>query len=137
MEAMRYYTNPLVSISNDKAVQLAGKTSNASTLFYNRGCMHLIDMNSKIITTNRGRSIDDIVLEFHRLKQLGRSHRLAQWLRLITEEVPHAVEEYNKMAAGDLIVPATDSIGPEFELVREDLEQFSLDSRKRPLVGAE
>jgi len=30
------------------------------------------------------------------------------------------------MAAGKIIIPATDSLGPGFELIREDLEHFSL-----------
>jgi hypothetical protein len=84
MEAMRYYTNPLVSISNDGAAKLARKTANTQTLFYSRGCVHLIDMNAKIIAANKGRSIDDVILEFHRLRQMKKPHGLAEWLRFRT-----------------------------------------------------
>ena len=80
MEAKRYYTNPLASISNDEAAKLAGKTANAQTLSYSRGCMHLIDMNAKIIAANKGQCIDDVVLEFHRLRQMKKPHGLAEWL---------------------------------------------------------
>jgi len=77
MEAMRYYTNPLVSISNDEAAKLGRKTANAQTPFHSRGCMHLIDMNVKIVAA-RGRSIDDVVLEFHSLRQIKRPHGLTE-----------------------------------------------------------
>jgi hypothetical protein len=75
----RYYTNPLF-ISNDGAAKLAGKTANTQTLFYSRCCVHLIDMNAKVIAANKGWSIDDVVLEFHRLRQMKKPHGLAEWL---------------------------------------------------------
>jgi hypothetical protein len=42
------------------------------------------------------------------------------------EEVLNFLEDYNNMAAGKLIIPSTDSLGPGFELICEDLEQFYL-----------
>lgn len=127
MEAMRYYTNPVVSISNDEAAKLGGKMANAQIIFYSRGCMHFIDMNAKIIAANTGRSIDNVVLEFHHLRQMKKPYGLAEWLELMAKEgVSNALEDYRNMAAGKLIIPATDSLGPEFKLVREDLERFSL-----------
>lgn len=42
------------------------------------------------------------------------------------EEVLNFLEDYNNMAAGKLIISSTDSLGPGFELICEDLEQFYL-----------
>jgi predicted metalloprotease with PDZ domain len=89
--------------------------------------MHLLDMNSKIVQYNTNRSIDDVVLSFYHRHENGSTPTLLNWLALMEKDFgPIATKYYERMAAGDLIVPAKDSLGPEFEVIQENREQFHL-----------
>jgi len=89
-------------------------------------------MDAKITTAETGHGVDDVVRRFHRLRQQKKPPGLAEWLRLISafHNPSSALKDYNDMAAGKLIIPATNSLGPSFELFRRTWSSSILDSQK-------
>lgn len=126
-EAGAYYGNPALSMTNDESARKAWISFGAQTLPYKRGSMYLLDLNAKIRAANNSRSVDDLVLDMLHRRYDGRPYGKDVWIDLIKKELgSKAVQDFEAMADGKLIVPSSDSLGPKFELVREDREPLEV-----------
>ena len=127
-EASAYYTNPSRALSNSEAAARAWEDFEIQRLPYSRGAMYFLDVNAKIMGISKGtRSIDEPVLELLRRKKNGQKYGLEEWLDILEKEFGlTAKQDWEIMGRGELVIPASNALGPDYELVRSDQEPWEL-----------
>lgn len=125
--ARGYYTNPLQTLSNQQAVERFWRDPRAQRIPYGRGLFYFIDLNAKIQARSGGaRSLDDLVLAVVRRRRAGETIRTAEWIELVVGELgEQGQRDFEAMAEGAWIVPASDALGPQY--VRREIEDAPLD----------
>jgi predicted metalloprotease with PDZ domain len=115
-------------MSDDEANKRAWEDPEVQRLPYSRGAMYLLDANAKIVEKSGGaRSIDEPVMELLRRKESRQKYGLTEWLEIMVKELgPVANQDWEIMADGDLIIPISGALGPDFKLVRSDQELWEL-----------
>jgi predicted metalloprotease with PDZ domain len=90
--------------------------------------MYFLDANAKIMEKSKGsRSIDEPVLELLRRKKNRQKYGLEEWLDILGKELgPTAKQDWEIMGNGNLVIPVSNALGPEYELVRSDQEPWEL-----------
>ncbi|WP_312126836.1 hypothetical protein [Brevundimonas sp.] len=114
--ANAYYANPHIRLSNAEAGQIFWSDARAQRVPYGRGFMYLLNVNAQMREASNGtKSLDDVVLEILNRQREGKPAGLAEWIEILTREIgPHAKDEYEAMAAGEIIIPRDDSLSPCF-----------------------
>ncbi|KAH8763318.1 hypothetical protein F5883DRAFT_423171 [Diaporthe sp. PMI_573] len=116
--ARKYYGNPFINYTNEKAAIDPFSTPVLQSLPYGRGNIFLVKWDAEIRAKSNGtRSIDNIVLALLNRTRSNQGDTLEDLLKLMDQELgPQARSEYNDMAAGKLVVPPEGSLGPCFSL---------------------
>jgi hypothetical protein len=129
--ARNYYRNPLQSLTLRQAEERYWKEANASYVPYGRGFMYLARTDAQIREKSAGkRSLDDLVVELVDRTRRGKSHTIADWLRLLTRELgAGAGPQFEQMRAGVRLVPPPNTFGPCFrpETYQTRLTDFGFD----------
>ena len=127
-EASAYYTNPSRGLSNNEAAERAWEDFEIQRLPYSRGAMYILDANAKIMEkSKRSRSIDEPVLELLRRKKNGQKYGLKEWLDILGKELgPTVKQDWEIMGNGELVIPVSNALGPDYDLVRSDQEPWEL-----------
>lgn len=114
--ARDYYTNPLQTLGLREATELYWRDPRAQRIPYGRGLFYLIDLNAKLLARSGGaRSLDDLVLAVVERRRAGEVIRAAEWLALVAPELgEQGRRDFDAMAAGAWIIPASDALGPRF-----------------------
>jgi hypothetical protein len=115
--ARNYYQNPLQNLSLHEAEERYWNEANASYVPYGRGFMYLAKTDAAIRARSDGkRSLDDLVITLVDRARRGESHKVSDWLDLVTKELgPGARSEFDDMVAGRRIVPPANTFGPCFK----------------------
>ena len=85
-------------------------------------------VNAQIQKASHGkRSVDDIVLALLDRSRAKEPYGAKEWLSLLTAELgPSALDDFNAMDAGEVMVPTSDCLTPDFKLIRHDQEVLDL-----------
>ena len=125
--ARGYYTNPLQTLSNQEAATLFWRDPRAQRIPYGRGLFYFIDLNAKIVARSNGaRSLDDLVLAVVFRRRAGQKVHTAEWIEMVVGELGEQGRgDFEAMAAGQWIIPASDALGPQY--MRREIEDAPLD----------
>jgi hypothetical protein len=90
--------------------------------------MYILDANAKIMEKSKGtRSIHEPVLELLRRKKNQQKYGLNEWLDILGKELgPTAKQDWEIMGNGQLVIPVSNALGPDYELVRSDQKSWEL-----------
>ena len=125
--ARNYYTNPLQTLNLREATELYWRDPRAQRIPYGRGLFYFIDLNAKLVSATSGaRSLDDLILAVVQRRRAGETIHAAEWLALVASELgEQGQRDYEAMAEGAWIVPASDALGPRY--LRREIEDAPLD----------
>lgn len=125
--ARDYYTNPLQTLSLREASELYWRDPRAQRIPYGRGLFYLIDLNAKLLARSGGaRSLDDLVLAVIQRRRAGEMIGTAEWIALVVAELgEQGRRDFEAMAAGAWIIPASDALGPHY--MRREITGVPLD----------
>lgn len=126
--ASAYYTSPVVHMSDKEALKKQF-SFHANRLPYYRGAIYFFKLDAELRAVSGGKqSLTEPMLSFLQLKKDRKPYTLENWLPLIKSELgSSALEDFESMQAGKLVVPPSDCLASEgFELAREDQEMFEL-----------
>lgn len=126
--AFGYYTNPHIGLSNGAAGELFWRDARAQRVPYGRGIMYLARVDAQVRAAAGGaRSLDTLVLEVSDRQRAGEEVGLEAWSAIMRRELGETgVAEFEAMAAGQMIVPPENSLGPCFRPVRYNARPFEL-----------
>jgi carboxypeptidase C (cathepsin A) len=143
---VRYLTNPLRNLPNDRIEERFWQDRNAQVIPYDRGSLYFAHVDAKIRAASEGkRSLDDVILEMFDRRKNGEKLTKEMWLELLQKELgPSATEEFNSVIIrGEDFLPDSDAFGPLFNRVPVKLhvlelgfdERKTLYSRQKRVVG--
>jgi predicted metalloprotease with PDZ domain len=91
-------------------------------MLYLRGFMYFLVLDAKIQAKSKGtRSVDDLVLELERRRKNNEPWDLGAWTGMVRDELGQdGLDVHAAMIAGDLLRPAANALGPQFEIFRKD-----------------
>ncbi|QIY75948.1 hypothetical protein HEP84_50320 [Streptomyces sp. RLB1-33] len=123
-----YYSNPLQTLTNEKAAELYWKDWRAQRIPYGRGLFYLIDTDHKIRKASDGRrSIDNLVLELLDRQRAGQDAAAKEWVELVVDELGETGrQDYEAMRGGQWVLPDLDCLGPQFMAHEADIRQLNV-----------
>ncbi|WP_374469969.1 PDZ domain-containing protein [Phenylobacterium sp.] len=127
-KAAAYYSNPYRDLSNVEGAKRFWTDPIAQTIPYGRGFFYLLNTDAAIREASGGRrSLDDVAKAMRRRDVAGQTYGLADWLALVGAEigVERARRDYERMAAGGLLVPAP-RFAPCFKVTPRASRAFEL-----------
>ncbi|TCM15413.1 M61 glycyl aminopeptidase [Novosphingobium sp. PhB165] len=126
--AARYYTNALIAMPNDRIADGFWKDTRIRVLPYDRGSLYFAKVDADIRHASQGkRSLDDVVRKMLAERRAGKPMDLALWKRLLGEELgAQGLADFDRMLAGETVLPPSDAFGPGFERVVKPLQRFDL-----------
>jgi hypothetical protein len=126
--AGRYYTNPLIGLTNEELGARRAADPRAHALPGDRGSLYLSILNAKIRAASAGkRSLDDVMAALIDREKRGAPADDAAWLELATREIgAEARTDHEAMLAGSVLSPDSDAFGPCFERTSVRLRRFEL-----------
>ncbi|OAA36119.1 peptidase M61 domain-containing protein [Beauveria brongniartii RCEF 3172] len=114
---LAYYTNPLMSKSNDEIAELAWKDASAQLIPYGRGLIFAMRVDAMIAAESGARSIDDLILRLVRRYRNGeevtRNEYASELSRLLgdsEESQLRARQALHDMSTGKLLVPPSQGL---------------------------
>jgi carboxypeptidase C (cathepsin A) len=85
---VRYLTNPLRNLPNDRIEELFWQDRNAQVVPYDRGSLYFAHTDAKIRRTSKGkRSLDDVVLEMFDRRKKGETLTKEMWLEHLQKDL--------------------------------------------------
>ena len=122
-----YYTNAKRSLPNSALPAIVWSGRNAWMLPYNRGTLYLADLDAKLKAHGAGVSVLDLSNEMSARMNAGAPEDHNTWLAVLSKRVGSwAVQDWNDMMEGKLIVPAAGAFGPCMHAAKEDVRIFDL-----------
>jgi len=144
--AQAYYTNPLRNLPNEEIAEGFWRDKNVQGVPYQRGFFYFVDTNQKLLGASKGTiSLDTIILSLQAQKKSGKELTPEVWKQAIEAELgaSGAREFESVILQGELVVPASDALGPCFERQALPMATFelgfdehqSLDTQPRTIQG--
>ena len=121
-----YYTHPLIDWSNKSIADAGWSSFYGITLPYVRGFTYFLKVAAQLYA-RESLQLDDIVRILLHKKENGQRCSEADWMKLVERCLGDAARtDFHAMAAGQLIVPEKEALGPNCKLVRRDKERMDL-----------
>ena len=126
--AADYYTNPYLQSSNEQAGAKFWSDPRSQRVPYGRGFMYLVEVDAKLRAKSNGKErVDDLVLEILNRQRKGEKAGLIAWKELVQRELgEEGLRDYEDMAAGKVIVPPSNALGPCLKPVAVNIRPFEL-----------
>jgi predicted metalloprotease with PDZ domain len=131
----RYYTNPLIGVSNEDIGTRYATDPRVHVLPADRGSLYLSILNAKIRAASAGkRSVDDMIAALAERERRGATADGAVWLDLASRGIgAQARRDYDAMLAGSVMLADSNTFGPCFERTSARLRRFELGFDARAL----
>ncbi|MGV9382239.1 hypothetical protein ACWDRB_40960 [Nonomuraea sp. NPDC003707] len=132
-----YYTSPRLGLPYAEVPGRYWSDSHVQGIAYNRGFMYFADLDALIRERSGGsRSLDDLVLAMVEDRRAGRPCDEALWRAKLRAELGEAgITHFERMLAGDVIVPPDEAFGADLTRVRRRTEVRRLGFTDRSLTN--
>ncbi len=114
-ESAEYYTNALITTPNRQLSEVMWSGRNAWTVPYARGTLYFADLSAKLEARHAGVKVVDLVNEVSRHIRSGEPGTNELWRNVLASKAgAWAVEDWQSMLSGKLLMPQPDAFGDCF-----------------------